>query len=82
MAACARDMGPMPQSELNATATVNGAPGNGTFVYTFTQTGATINVGQVYPVANYAVQVAFTPAGSTTAYTLSTTMQVTHATPG
>jgi len=73
--------GPIPQSELNATATVNGAPGTGSFIYTFTQTGTTINVGQVYPVAAYGVRVAFTPTGSTTQYTLSTTMQITQATP-
>ena len=73
--------GPMPQSELNATATVNGSPGIGTFVYTFVTTGATINVGQIYPVGTYQVQVAFTPAETTLTYTLQTTLQITQATP-
>jgi hypothetical protein len=73
--------GPMPQSELNAVATVNGAPGVGTYVYTFTATGATINVGQIYPVGTYQVQVAFTPSGSTATYTLGTAFQISQATP-
>ena len=73
--------GPMPQGELNATATVNGQPGIGTFVYTFVTTGATINVGQIYPVGTYQVQVAFTPAGTTLTYTLQTAVQITQATP-
>ena len=73
--------GPMPQSELNATATINGSPGTGTFVYTFIATGATINVGQVYPVGVYQVQVVFTPTGSTNQYTLQTALQINQATP-
>ena len=72
---------PMPQSELNATATINGTPASGTFVYTFVTSAATINVGQVYPVGSYQVQVTFTPAGSTIPYTLKTTLQVNRATP-
>lgn len=72
---------PIPASELNAVATVNGEPGTGTFAYTFTATGATINVGQVYPAATYGVQVAFTPTGSTTPFTLGTQLQITQATP-
>jgi predicted outer membrane repeat protein len=73
--------GPLPAGELNATATVNGAPGTGTFVYTFVPSGATINVGQTYPVNSYSVQVAYTPTGSTTTYTDQTTLQITQAAP-
>jgi predicted outer membrane repeat protein len=73
--------GPLPASELNASATVNGAAGTGTFDYTFVSSGATINVGQIYPVNSYSVQVAFTPTGSSTAYTLQTTLQITQAVP-
>jgi predicted outer membrane repeat protein len=73
--------GPMPQSELNATATINGTPATGTFVYTFVTPAAPINVGQIYPVGTYPVQVTFTPAGSTIPYTLTTTLQVNKATP-
>ena len=71
--------GPMPPTELNATATVNGSAATGTFVYTFAG-GAIINVGQVYPAALYAVQVAFTPTGTTTPYTLTTALQINPAT--
>jgi hypothetical protein len=73
--------GPLPASELNATATVDGAPGTGTFVYTFLPSGAPLTAGQIYPVATYKVQVAFTPTGSTTTYTLQTGLQITQATP-
>jgi len=73
--------GPLPASELNATATVNGAAGTGTFVYTFVSSGATINVGQIYPVSSYSVQVAFTPTSSSMTYTLQTTLQITQAAP-
>jgi len=73
--------GPLPASELNATATVNGAPGTGTFVYTFVPSGAPINAGQTYPVSTYSVQVAFTPTGSATTYTDQTTLQITQAAP-
>ncbi len=73
--------GPMPQSEFNAAATINGQPATGTFVYTFTSGGATINPGQIYPVAVYGVQVTFTPTGSTSHYTLGTSLQVNPATP-
>jgi hypothetical protein len=73
--------GPIPQSELNATATINGTPAAGTFVYTFVASAATINPGQIYPAGTYPVQVTFTPAGSTIPYTLKTTLQVNQATP-
>jgi predicted outer membrane repeat protein len=73
--------GPLPASELNATATVNGAPGTGTFVYTFVSSGATISVGQIYPVNSYSVQVAFTPTSSATTYTMQTTLQISRAVP-
>jgi predicted outer membrane repeat protein len=73
--------GPMPQSELNATATINGTPATGAFVYTFVTSAATINIGQIYPVGTYQVQVTFTPTGSTIPYTLKTTLQVNRATP-
>lgn len=73
--------GPVPASELNAVATVNGSPATGTFLYTFTAGGATINVGQIYPVGSYGVQVTFTPAGSVSQYTLGTSLQITQATP-
>jgi hypothetical protein len=73
--------GPMPAAELDATATINGAPATGTFVYTFSGTGAPITVGQIYPVSVYKVQVTFTPTGSTSQYTLATSLQVTQATP-
>ncbi len=73
--------GPMPAGELNASATLFGSPATGTFVYTFVATGATINIGQVYPAASYAVQVAFTPTGTTTPYTLPATLQINPATP-
>lgn len=73
--------GPLPASELNATATINGSPATGTFVYTFTTGGATINVGQIYPAGIYGVQVTFTPTGSTSHYTLGTSLQITQATP-
>ena len=73
--------GPLPQSELNAVATINGAPATGTFVYTFNATGATVNVGQIYPVGVYSVQVVFTPTGSTRQYTDQTALQIQRATP-
>ena len=74
--------GPMPASELNAVASINGQPATGTFIYTFTNGGAPINVGQVYPVGTYGVQVAYTPTGSTgSPYLLQTTMQIRPATP-
>ena len=74
--------GPTPAGELNAVATINGQPATGTFIYTFTNGGALINVGQVYPVGTYGVQVAYTPTGSTgSPYILQTTMQIRPATP-
>ena len=73
--------GPLPRSELNALATINGAPATGTFVYTFIATGATVNVGQIYPVGVYPAQVVFTPTGSTTQYTAGTSLQISQATP-
>ncbi|HEY1894714.1 MAG TPA: choice-of-anchor Q domain-containing protein [Terracidiphilus sp.] len=73
--------GPLPASELNATATLFGFPGGGTFVYTFVATGATINAGQIYPAVSYPVQVAYTPTGSTTAYLLPATLVINRAAP-
>jgi predicted outer membrane repeat protein len=73
--------GPFPAGELNATATLFGSPATGAFAYTFVATGATINVGQIYPAASYPVQVAFTPTGSTTAFTLPATLLINRATP-
>jgi predicted outer membrane repeat protein len=73
--------GPLPASTLNATATLFGSPAAGTFAYTFVSGGATINAGQIYPAGTYPVQVAFTPTGSTTAFTLPTTLLIHQATP-
>jgi hypothetical protein len=73
--------GPLPASELNAAATLFGSPATGTFVYTFVGTGATINVGQIYPAGSYPVQVAFTPTGATTSFSLPATLQINPATP-
>jgi Bacterial Ig-like domain (group 3) len=73
--------GPLPVSVLNATATLFGSPATGTFVYTFVSGGATITAGQIYPAGTYPVQVAFTPSGTTTPYTLGATLQINPATP-
>jgi hypothetical protein len=73
--------GPLPASELNATATLFGSPATGTFVYTFVGTGAAITVGQIYPAASYPVQVAFTPTGSPTSYPSAATLQINRAAP-
>jgi hypothetical protein len=73
--------GPLPASELNATATLFGSPATGTFVYTFVGTGAAIMVGQIYPAASYPVQVAFAPTGSTTSYSPPATLQINRASP-
>ena len=73
--------GPMPAAELNATATVDGSPAKGTFVYTFAGTSTPIAVGQIYPVGAYKVQVTFTPAGFTNQYSLITSLQINPAMP-
>lgn len=74
--------GPTPAGELNAVATIDGQTATGTFVYTFTNGGATINVGQVYPVGNYGVLVTYTPPGFIgTPYAVQTAMQINPATP-
>jgi hypothetical protein len=73
--------GPMPAAELNATATISGAPATGTFIYTFAGTSTPISVGQIYPVGSYKVQVTFTPAGTTLQYPLITQLQINPATP-
>lgn len=73
--------GPLPASELNATATLFGSPATGTFVYTFVSGGATITAGQIYPAGTYPVQVAFTPTGTTNPYSLAATLQINPATP-
>jgi hypothetical protein len=73
--------GPLPATVLNATATLFGSPATGTFVYTFVGSGAPIVVGQIYPAATYPVQVALTPTGSTTAYSLPATLLINQATP-
>jgi hypothetical protein len=73
--------GPLPVSVLNATATLFGSPASGTFVYTFVSGGATITPGQIYPAGTYPVQVAFTPTGTTTPYSLAATLQINPATP-
>jgi predicted outer membrane repeat protein len=73
--------GPLPASTLNATATVFGSPATGTFAYTFLAGGAVINAGQIYPAGSYPVQVAFTPTGSATAFTLPATLVIHQATP-
>jgi 23S rRNA A1618 N6-methylase RlmF len=73
--------GPMPAGVLNGTATINGAPATGTFVYTFAGTSTPITVGQIYPAGSYHVQVTFTPTGTTLQYPLMTTLQINPATP-
>ncbi len=74
--------GPMPVRELNAVATIDGQTSTGTFIYTFTNGGATINVGQVYPVGTYGVLVAYAPPGFTgNPYLVQTAMQINPATP-
>src|SRR5262249_53300321 len=73
--------GPMPQSEFNATATINGQPATGTFVYTFADMAEPITVGQIYPVGRYRVQVTFTPTGSTNQYSQEASLRIIPATP-
>ena len=73
--------GPMPAAELNATATIDGSPATGTFVYTFADTGTPIVVGQIYPAGAYKVQATFTPAGFTIQYSLITSLQINPAKP-
>jgi hypothetical protein len=73
--------GPLPASELNATATLFGSPATGTFVYTFVSGGAAVTAGQIYPAGGHPVQVAFTPTGTTTPYSLAATLQINPATP-
>jgi hypothetical protein len=73
--------GPLPVSVLNATATLFGSPATGTFLYTFVSGGAAITAGQIYPAGTYPVQVAFTPTGTTTPYSLAATLQINPATP-
>ena len=73
---------PVPASELNGTVTVNGVAATCTCTYTFTTSGATINVGQVYPAANYSVTLTYTPAtGPTQQYTLTTNLLIQAQTP-